>query len=1053
MTLMKNFLSKPLQTNQRIGLILFTLISMLHAPQAAAQAVTTGGVSGSVVLSDGASPSPVDLILKHEPTGTESRIRTRENGTFSLRNLRPGGPYTLTIEAPGYQPLKQSGIWVEVDRNTELMLALRPETIVDLDTVVISGNTNDLLFSSNRTGIGSHLGGKEIERTPVGDRSLNSLLRLDPRIIYNRNPQDQAFSAGGASNRYNSIRIDGVSASDPFGLNSNNTAAARNVIPLDAVESISLDTSPFDLRAGGFTGASVNAVTKSGSNELSGSVYLLYRDQSMVRENLDGKIIPDFKEQTYGFTLGGPILRDRLFYFLSFEQVDEEKNPPSITNFPTAESMMRIQTQAQALGLETGEAQDTVSQKLSDENLLAKLDWQITDRQRLSFRYNQVESSYPNFPNYGGRNLSFDSHWYDQSTKNQSYITQWFSNWTDKLQSELSLSFSSYESAPLFKRESPQVAILNVPLEGTNQLGSVRFGTERSRHFNELKVDTLAFEAVANYALNDRHFIKAGYQLESSEVFNAFVQDFFGNYEFKDIAAFEAADQAGWAGTYRYNFRNGTQNPAAEFEEANHGLFIQDEYRPTHALTLIYGLRLDLPVFAKDVPANPTFEEAFGTPNNVTYDGNSVIQPRMGFNWKMDDAGKHQLRGGVGLFYGRMPRVWMSNAYSNTGLNYSTVSLSNAATPALNPNPEAQGPFAPASVAQTVVAIDPEFELPSSWKASLGYDVRAWGHTFSAETEHSWVHRDVLFTNLNRKTAAIGPDGRNWLGSSSNLVDTRFNRDTIFLTNTDKGFSRTVTLSMQREPAEDGWFWKAAYVNGYVREVQYGTSSVARSNWANRAILNQGEDVTSRGELEVAHRFLAVIQKDFEWIDGFNTRIGLVYDGHSGYPFSFRASNDVNGDGVNNNDLIYVPEKGDSRFQFATAEDETAFYQMVDAWDLKSGTHTRSGEGRYPFVNQFDLSLSQEIRIPGWKHKVILALDILNIGNLINQDWGLIKGSDSFFVKSEPAAQVDYDAATGTYRFSRVNSALAAKSFSPAGGRGEPAASRWSALLSVKYRF
>ncbi len=1048
--------SLPLRLRQPGFWTLALLVLVLGSPRALGQA-TTSGLTGRVLSESGMPLSDARVTVRHEPTATTYEVPVRANGSFSLRGLRPGGPYSIEAAAEGYVTGVQRGLFLELDRAAEVSLTLQAAEVIELEELVVSGNPFDSFFQSDRMGGGSQLGAEDVASIPVGDRSLNSLLRLDPRIIYNRDPSDRAFSAGGASNRYNSILIDGVGASDPFGLSANNTAAERNVIPLDSVEAVAIATSPVDTRFGGFTGARVNAVTKSGTNEFSGSLYFLYRDDRMVRKNLeliDGRLVrvPEFEEKTMGLTLGGPIVRDTLWFFIAYEQVDEDKNPPTITNFPTAEALNRIITQAKALGADPGNAFETVALKLTDENLLVKLDWNINPVHRATFRYNTVSSERPTFQDYGGRNLTFDSYWYSQDIENTSYIGQLFSRWSPEFSTEVSLSYSEYRSAPTFATRAPMVRINNVPVEGTNQTGTVWFGTERSRHFNRLEVDTWTFEAVGTYELNLKNTLMFGYQLDRKEVFNAFVQDWFGNYEFNSIEDFEKAASGGWSGRYQYKFATPGVNPAAEFREAGHGLFAQNTYHASNRLTLTGGLRLDIPHFGERPPYNAAFEQAFGFPNNATYSGQSLLQPRAGFNLKLDDENVRQLRGSAGLYYGSMPRVWMSNSYSNTGFNFNTVDVRNADTPPFSPDPDNQPiPQVSGAVAQQVVALDPDFELPSSWKATLGYDHRAWEHVFSVDAEFSWVHRDVLFVNINRVVDTVAPDGREILGGR---VSNAFVNDTILLTNTRKGDARHLIFSVERPKTEDGWYYRFSYTNGKVNEVQYGTSSVARSNWANRSILNQGEDVVSRGELEIKHRFLGVLRKEFRWSRDFITNVSLVYDGRSGLPYSFRYINDVNNDGVSTNDLIYVPRRdGDPAVVFASAADRDLFFQMVDKYRLKEGEVVSSGHARYPFVHQFDLSISQEIKLPGWRHSLEIGLDILNVGNLLNSSWGIIRGSNSYFQKTESAVRATYNKTTGQYTYSAVNADLAAGRFNPHTTRGEPNSSRYAALLSVRYKF
>jgi hypothetical protein len=1032
------------------------LLAFAAATPAVFAQVTTSGLSGRITADTQLAMGNANVTVTHEPTGSVYQVPVRANGSFTLRGLRPGGPYTVEVAADGFSPAVQRDVYLDLDRVGEVTVALRAVDVVDLEAFVVSGTPFDAYFQADRMGAGTKLSSEDVASIPVGDRSLNSLLRLDPRLVYNRDPSDRAFSAAGASNRYNSIQIDGVSASDPFGLSANNTAAERNVIPLDSVAAVSVATSPFDVRAGGFTGAQVNAVTKSGTNTTSGTVYYLYRDQSMVRKNqmlINGNnlVIPDFKEQTFGFTVGGAIIPNKLFYFVAFEKVMEDKNPPSITNFVTADALTRIVNQANALGINPGLATDTVSLKLTDNNILVKLDWNINQDHRFTFRFNTVESARPTFPNYGGRNLSFDSHWYSQEIENTSFIGQLFSNWTNDFSTEISLSRSEYISAPIFDARTPMIRINNVPVQGTNQLGIVHIGTERSRHFNLLEVTTWTFELVGRYELGLKNTLSFGYQMDKKEVFNAFVQDMFGNYEFTNIDEFEKAAAGGWLGRYQYKFATPGINPAAEFNEVSNAVFIQNTFRPFQALTVVAGVRYDAPHFGDKPAYNALFEQTFGFANNHTYSGKGVFQPRIGFNYHLDDKMTKQLRGGFGLFAGTMPRVWISNSYSNTGFNFNTVDVSNANTPAFSPNPDSQPVPGVSAVTQTVVALDPNFELPSSWKATLAYDHQMFEHVFSIEAEFSWVNKDVLFKNINRTIDTVAGDGREIFGPR---VSNRFANDIIMLQNTNKGDSRSVVLSVERPKTESGWYYKVSYTNGKVNEVHYGTSSVARSNWANRMILNNGEDVTSRGELEIQHRILGILRKDFNWAKGFATRVSLIYEGRSGLPYSFRYSTDVNGDGVNGNDLLYVPNRsGDPLVRFNNAASETAFWALVDKHGLKEGEVVKAGHARYPFSHQFDLNLSQEVKLPGWKHSLEIGLDILNIGNLIDSSWGVIRGSNNFFVKSETAVAATYDKPNGQYVYSNVNDNLSQGLFNPHTSRGEPNSSRWSAMLSVRYKF
>jgi hypothetical protein len=421
-----------------------------------------------------------------------------------------------------------------------------------------------------------------------------------------------------------------------------------------------------------------------------------------------------------------------------------------------------------------------------------------------------------------------------------------------------------------------------------------------------------------------------------------------------------------------------------------------------------------------------------------------------------------------------MPRVWFSNSYSNTGFNY--ISYQNTTLPAISANPDTQ-PTSGTSPAQQVAFLNPGFELPSRYKANLAIEreLGFWNLKVSAELEKSIVNKDVFYTNINIQKTETGPDGREMYftgttytkavtattsgnptggASGTQTVDSRFTNRIIRLGNTGKGNTSAATFSIERPLKKDGLYWKASYVNTSANEVLYGTSSVASSNWNNRSIFNANAQELHRSELEIKHRILINLGKDFEIIKGHKTTISLLYEGRSGYPFSLTYSGDANGDGTFGNDLAYIPKRGDtSKVRFWTTADETLFYRIVDRFKLTEGQAVNAADQRYPWVNTFDLSFKQKIKLPGWRHNMVLGLDILNIGNLLNTKWGLIRGSNQFYVKRENIATVNYDGVTKQFVYSKVNANLADGSFAPSRGRGEPAATRWSALLSARYEF
>lgn len=1064
---------KPMQLLNRLCALVAALALAATAP---GQSITTSSLIGTVVNESGQPVVNAKITVLHEETGTKSEVTTRPDGSFALRGLRPGGPYTVTTSPSGYVPYEQRDLTLDIDSGADVVLRLKASQIVTMEKFSVTAAPADNLFDPTQTGSGTYVTNEDIRNLAAGDRSINSIARLDPRISYNRDPQDRAISVNGMSNRFNSIQVDGVSASDPFGLNANNTAAERNVVPMDSLEALSVSTSPYNSRNAGFVGAQINAITKGGSNKFKGSLYYTYRDESMVADELDGRTfrLPNFKEKTMGATLGGPIIPNRVFFYAAYEKVDEDRVAPSPLRAVDPAVVTQITAAARALGFDAGSATPPSGNKLKDKNLLVKTDIVINADHRATLRYNTVESTRPTFEGFGTgiseNNFSFSSYWYQQNVKNTSYIGQLISRWSDRLNTEVSVSRSEYHSEPKNNTRQPGVQVRNVPVPGSSNTAFVNFGTQISRHANVLDVATDTIEVFGAYELNEKHTLQAGIQYDIADVYNLFVQNALGSYDFDNLAQFLAV-AANNNGTV--NYRQYTYNqilpgvePAARFSEANAGLFVNDVWRVNSHLTVNLGFRVDMPQLPDAIPFNQSFVTAFGTRNDYSYDGDKVFQPRIGFNLRGSDS-RAVVRGGVGLFYGRAPRVWISNSYSNTGSNFRTYTAGTNAggtlAPRVSANPAAQPTTGSTPPAQQVAFLDPDFELPSRWKANLAVErgLAFWDLKVSAEIEKTWVNKDIFYQNINLTSTRTAADGRllyfnNYTAASNGtrLVNTGFTNRTIKLGNTDIGGSQAITFAIEKPRSRNGWYWKAAYVNTKATEVLFGTSSVAASNWNNRSIFNTNQPEEKTSELEIRHKALINVNKDFELVKGFRTSIGLLFENRSGYPFSLVYTSDANGDSQTQNDLIYVPRRGgDPLVRFATAGDRDRFYQIVDRFGLAEGKAVSATSNRYPTVNQFDLSIKQDVKLPGWRHRVVLGLDILNIGNLLNDEWGLIRGSNQFFVKREGVAAAAYDGVANQYVYSNVSSALATGNFNPSLGRGEPAATRWSMMLSARYEF
>ncbi|MDR0902691.1 MAG: TonB-dependent receptor [Opitutaceae bacterium] len=1054
-----------------------------------AQAINTAPLSGVIRTVDGRPVGGATVKITHEPTATVTHAVSAPDGSYASRGLRPGGPYTVSAEASGHHAVEIKDVHLAVESGASVNIAMRASDIVYLEDFVVVADATDHLFDPAATDKGTYLSSRDVQNTITGDRSINSLAASDPRIIYNRDPSAKSISVNGLNNRYNAIMVDGVSASDPFGLNANNTAAERNTIPVEAIEAVAISTAPYDVRKGNAIGATLNSITKSGGNDFHGSLYYNFRSREFAGEHIDGKKYPlsTFKEQTFGASLGGPLIPKKLFFFASYEKVDEDRDAPRPGAWVDAATIAQIKAAAANLGFNPGEALSPGNSKYKDTNLFFKIDWQINDAHRLSATYRGSDSNRPKFPGFssgsGVNNFSFSNSWYDQTIKNDSFSAQLVSRWTDKWNSEIAVSRSKYTSRPDLRVAQPYLQIRNVSVPGSANTAYVTMGTDYSYHANAVKVESTTAELYSSYQLSPAHTLHAGVQFETSDVYNLYMQHAYGSYEFADLAEFLSIAAAGTGvnngsvnyRSYRYGATIPGMNPASEFTEGKLGVFVRDVWRIHPRLQVDIGARLDTAIIGDDVPFNQTFYNTFGVRNNATYDGKTIIQPRAGFNWrpKINDGRlRTVVRGGIGLFYGGMPRVWLGNSYGNTGMNFASYSAGTSISgqpqaPVVSADPRNQQAQGSLPAKQLVSFMNPGFRLPSMWKGNIALEreIGFWGIKASVELEKSWVNDDVHFRNINLRQTATASDGRALYattytggtpGGGTAVVSSAFDNRIVEITNTSKGEGSTFIFMLERPRKKDGWSWTASYSYTDRKEVTQGNASTPGSLWSNRTVFNANDEEPHRGDLEIRHSVKVRVTKELDLLPVGRTTVSLRYEGRSGLPFSVVARNDVNLDGYSQNDLVYIPYRnGDPKAVFASPADKDVFYRIVDRYGLKEGSVVSANSCTYPSVHLFDLGIYQDVKLPGWRHKLKFGVDILNVGNLLNDEWGVIHGSSQFFSKKQAAANVAYNRDTGIYTYSNANTELARGAFPPelSSYIGEPAATRWSILFSVKYEF
>jgi hypothetical protein len=1113
---------------------------------------TTSAITGRVVDGNGRPVSGATVAIRHVDSGSTTNATTDGEGRYAARGLRPGGPYTIVVTSGGR---------TERQDNISLALAetLALETRIgasEAQQIVITGRAQNPVFARGNPGAGTALTSRDLAAYASVNRNLQDYARIDPRLAQTDKERGEV-SAAGQNTRYNSITIDGVTINDTFGLESNNLPTAKQPISIEAIQSVQVNISNYDASQKGYTGANVNAVTKSGTNEFKGSVYYVWRDETMVGKRFNRQTgayfnAPAFQEYTTGFTLGGPILKDKLFFFANYEELKSSRTSPNAG--PIGSSNLNVAITQAAIdnaiaisrnswGFDAGTAAVPGGVGLSVKDTLLKLDFNATDSQRGSVRYNKTEQNEPFFPSISATgstpSLSLSSHWYDQIKEIETLVGQWFSDWTDNFSTEVKVSKRDYASEPL-RLTGPALPQVTLRFSGALPAGvsglgtgnrELLLGTERSRHFNVLRTETTDAFFGGTLNLGD-HELKAGVDLAKNDVFNAFLQDTNGQYRFQCenttatlTYTFNAgaavncvtADAATVQSAVLENYQRGrfsnyvAQLPrslggsidqgAANWSYENRGAYLQDTWRLSNNLSFVFGVRVDQqdvptkplrnapaaqPLVAGNGATNTAQSGGFGLDNTETLDGSRLVQPRFGFNWKPASERRMQLRGGFGLFQGAAANVWLSNPFSNTGVAVGTLqctseaacsTLAFSANPPNPPRPAGQPP------AGNVDFLSPELEQPSVWKANLAFEMElpplpvVGSLVAGVEWLHTKTNKGIYYENLNlgAPTLRSATDGRPMFYNPLALAQTCWNgqnltanatcgataatfqnralRNTAFgnvlvAKPTSKGGGDVITLSLQR-PATQGFGWGLAYTRTTAKEVNPLTSSTSISNWSNRNIFDPNEEVLQNSNYLIRDRVGANVSWSKPvFSDKHRTTVGLFYEGRRGKPYSWTFNNDLNGDGFSN-DLMYIPRgpgSGEVVFRGGATE-EARFWEIVNNFkglsDSKGGIVGRNTSFA-PWVNSFDVRVSQEL--PGFaaKHKATVSMDILNVGNLLNNKWGRI--DEIGFPSNRSFVNFNGMNAQNQYIYSLTN-------LEDLATRQERGESQWAVQITLKYEF
>ena len=1133
---------------QLTKLALALSIALAGAPALAQN--TTSAVGGRISSADGRPAAGASVQIIHTESGSVSNVTTDSEGRYVARGLRTGGPYTITITKDGVTE-KREGIYLQLAETATVDATVG----APMQTVTVAGNrARSDIFNRTNMGAGTAISNTQLQIQGSINRNLQDYARADPRVSQTDKERGE-LSIAGQNSRYNSMTVDGVSINDTFGLEASGSPTSRQPISIEAIQSVQVNVANYDVTQKGYTGGNINAVTKSGTNTWKGGVYYVYRDDRLAGQRYNpandqySDPVP-FKETTKGVWASGPLIEDKLFLYALSEETNSSRSAPDYGPVGSSNGTTVAITPAEIAavqdimqrqyGVRAGNLAQGGGNFVSREQML-KLDWNISDNHRANIRYQRTNQAEPQYSTFSATGLSLDSAYYSQGKKIETTVAQLFSDWSPTFSTELKASSRNYDSAPTNNTTLPSIGVQftgalpsGTPSNVTTGNRTLFLGTDNSRMMNLLRTRTQDYYAGANWTLGD-HEVKFGGDYQKNKIYNAFLQNVWGNYTFGCDAnqsytspslAGRTIDctklsQADVEAAVLENLRRGryssytlqvpapgyTLNDAvAQFNMTNAGLFLQDTWRVNRQLTVNYGVRVDQVGVGGQPVANPTVAQAvvlnanarqtggFGYSNQTTIDGTKLWQPRAGFNYNFNTERRMQLRGGAGLFQGAAMSVWLANPFQNTGMTTRQITCSATgnskcsdalakpgstfSTDIAN-QPTLSGSTVPVAA---VDLLDPSLKQPSVWKANLAFETELpwYGLVAGAEVLYMHTKDGIYFQNLNLgQPTRIGADGRQLFWNAAGLDRTKYSvgnnsvsvdrsvtskagsnqlfGNVIKVTNTDKGESRVSTLSLSM-PMTKGFGWSIAATHTYATEVSNLTSSTSNSNYTARSALNPNDNVAANSAYLVKNRVNALLNFEKAFFGTYKTRFGLFYEGRTGKPYSWTFKNDMNGDGVSSNDLLYIPKafgSGEVVFAGDTATNhanEQRFWDVVNGnkslRQAAGGTVSRYGDFS-PWTNNFDIRISQEI--PGMfkRNKASISFDILNFGNLLNKKWGQIYEAPFASAGGQTRGFVDYAGMDnqGHYVYA-VRSNV-----DPLQIRQVKGESQWAAQVTVKYEF